>query len=135
MTEPLRPEVVRHAARGNRREACLDELLLATGFGRAERDPKRVALVSTAPQLAMVSARVEDRYAFGGESCPVGVPAAGHAEPLPGNRVTILHARVADVCSAHPGMPGDLASNPFGIRPSLFDPEVFMLPSAAEFET
>ena len=96
----------------------------------AEHDLEAIAVEMPNPQLVLVPAGGQDPHPLdGGRLRPLRVHAE-HAEPLPGGRAAILHARVADVAGIHPQDAREPVHRLERGQVLLLDPEVRVLPLA-----
>ncbi|MOA28025.1 hypothetical protein D3C78_1489390 [compost metagenome] len=121
--EALQAEVVGHAARGDLLQALLQRLALGLQGGQA--DDEAVGGMGAALQLARVARALEDAQVvtLGGSQIRIGLARQVQAEPLAGQRLAILEARVADRLERHAGRAGDALRRILGVQATLFDPQ------------
>ncbi len=95
-------------------------------------DPKPVAAVRSAPELASMPMYLAYPDTVDGYGTPVKVTRRTNAEPLPGPGVTVLEPGVANIATADARRASQLAGNPLGIGADLLDPQPDVLAGPVE---
>src|SRR5690606_34715394 len=134
VAKPLQAEGVGEPARRDRPQALLDRVALARHL--AQHQPEMVAAQCTARQLAPVPCRRQhpdalDRQRFGRRRLPCREV---DAEALPGDRVPVLEAGVADRVRRHAGPARQLPRQPGSVGATFLDPEQQVFAFAARLE-
>ena len=132
MAETLGAEVVGNAVLGDQLQARVDGGVIAGQLRQAQG--KAVGRMRAALQFALVAADLEDLegVVFCAAHIRVGLARQLHAEPLAGQRLTILEPGIADGAQRHAGSLGDTARGFFGVQAALFDPQPQVLTVAGQ---
>ena len=137
IAETLQAEVVRHALRPDPLQPRIELRVIGVQIGQAQA--KAIGRMCAALQLALMANALEQPQAviFGGRQIGVGLARQMQAEPLPGQRLTILQARIADQLQWHAGSTGDALGGLLGVEVALFhpEPEVLTLPDSGMSST
>lgn len=108
------------------------------GMQLGQTQTKPIGRMRAALQLALMTNALEQPQAavFGGAQVGVALARQMQAEPLPGQRLAVLQARIADYLQRHASGAGDAFGGFFGVQITLFNPqpEVFTLAGQRDIE-
>lgn len=113
-------------------QALLDRVFVASELSQAQGET--VGRVRTTLQFAFVASGLEDlqRVVFRRRQIRIGLARQLHAEPLTGQRLTILEPGIADGTQWHAGSLGDTPCSLFSVQATFFDPDPQVFTIAAE---
>ncbi|MNJ48782.1 hypothetical protein D3C77_439860 [compost metagenome] len=123
VTEALTAEIVRHTLTAQQFQPRIQGCMV--GDQACQAQGEAIGRMRTTLQFARVAGALEDAegLVLGCAEIRVGLAWQVQAEPLPGQRLTVLEAGIADAAQRHARCPSQTASRLFGVEVALFDPQ------------